>query len=581
MAEDNYNIYKTEYSNSWALIIGIDNYKYASPLNYACSDARAVANLLKEKFGFAKKNIKSLMDNKASKKNIEKSFQNFSKDDISSDDRILFFFAGHGCTHTGKRGEVGYIIPYDGKTDDRSSLIRWDAILRNTDFIKAKHVLFIMDACYGGIAINRSGGKRFLKSMLQRSATQILTAGKADEEVADAGGPLPEHSIFTGYLIKALNGEAASDDDIITANNVMSYVYDRVSKDINSNQTPHFGYLDGDGDFIFDAPILNKIKEEVRIDEDILIETKIPPINVANYSQPDVIEKSKEFLTDEHFKINLDDLVVKEIKRVKSLLSRENFPVNIEIFQEEFSTRLRKYESIIHNLQGIIANLAYWGKDYNSGTLEKIISRISEPGAPQDGKVVWLRLKYYPSIILMYSCGISAIYAGKYDTLASLFNMEIESNESFEGKEEFILKMGQVIVDLERTYAFKILPEHKKYYVPRSEYIFKVLQPTLEDLLFLGRKFESLFDRFEVFLALVHADLYDKKVGHIWGPIGRFGWKYNRSYGKNILLEIKKEAETQTDHCPPLKAGLFEGRYERFKEVYDDYEKRISGLNWF
>jgi len=582
MSADIYNIYSTKYSNSWALIIGIDKYKNASPLNYACSDAKAIADLLHQKFDFPKKNITLLLDNKASKRSLEKAFLRFSNDDILSDDRILFFFAGHGHTYTGRRGEIGYLIPFDGNTNDLSTLIRWDKIVKDSEIFKAKHILFIIDSCYGGVVATRSGVVRYLKSMLQRLAIQVLTAGKADEQVADAGGPLPKHSMFTGHLIKALQGEAASEDGIITANNVMAYVYEKVSKDNNSKQTPQYGHLEGDGDFIFAAPSLESINKKVEIDEDILIETPVSPaISIGSLNEPDIIGKTKDFLSDARSRIKLDDLVTGEIRRVESLLNETFFPVNIGVTSEEFATRLKKYEFIIHDLQGVTINLAYWGKDYNSGTLKKIISRISEPEGPKDGKVIWLRLKYYPSILLMYSSGISAIHAGKYDILASLFNMEIEAEESFEGKEEFILKMGQVIVDLERTNAFKILPEHKRYYVPRSEYIFKVLQPTLEDLLFLGRKFEFLFDRFEALLALVHADLYDKRVGHIWGPIGRFGWKYNRSYGKNILLEIKKEAEAQLEHWAPLKAGLFEGRYERFKKVYDGYEERISGLNWF
>jgi hypothetical protein len=35
---------------------------------------------------------------------------------------------------------------------------------------------------------------------------------------------------------------------------VMAYVHEKVGKDPSSNQTPHFGFIDGDGDFIFSMP---------------------------------------------------------------------------------------------------------------------------------------------------------------------------------------------------------------------------------------------------------------------------------------------------------------------------------------
>jgi hypothetical protein len=94
-------------------------------------------------------------------------------------------------TQTGRRGEVGFLVPHDGDLSNLSTLIRWDDLTRNAELIVAKHILFVMDACYGGLAITRSlsaGSMRFLKDMLQRYSRQVLTAGKANEVVADAGG---------------------------------------------------------------------------------------------------------------------------------------------------------------------------------------------------------------------------------------------------------------------------------------------------------------------------------------------------------------------------------------------------------
>ena len=75
-------------------------------------------------------------------------------------------------------------------------------------------MFFLMDACYGGLALSRRpfppGSMRFLKNMLQRHSRQILTAGKADEVVADAGGPRAGHSIFTGHVLDVLEGGAAT-----------------------------------------------------------------------------------------------------------------------------------------------------------------------------------------------------------------------------------------------------------------------------------------------------------------------------------------------------------------------------------
>lgn len=127
-----------------------------------------------------------------------------------------------------------------------------------------KHMLFLMDACYGGLALTRTtippGSRRFLKDMLQRYSRQVLTAGKADEAVSDSGGTRAGHSIFTAHLLDGMEGAAAASGGILTGHGLMAYVYNKVGSDTQSFQTPHFGFIDGDGDFIFDTSALTGLE---------------------------------------------------------------------------------------------------------------------------------------------------------------------------------------------------------------------------------------------------------------------------------------------------------------------------------
>lgn len=228
---------KESYSGSRALVIGINKYKHASPLSYACNDAEAIRDILIEDFGFPENNVACLLDEAASKEEILKSYFRFTNGDIGLDERIIIFYAGHGVTVPGARGDVGFLVPYDAILDDFSTYIRWDDLTRNAELIRSKHILFVMDACYGGLALNRHiapGSSRFLKDMLLRHSRQVLTAGKANEVVSDSGGPIAGHSVFTGHLIEALKGKAATMEGVITANAVMAYVYRMVSADADS-----------------------------------------------------------------------------------------------------------------------------------------------------------------------------------------------------------------------------------------------------------------------------------------------------------------------------------------------------------
>jgi len=575
--------YDLKYGSSRAIIIGINNYQVASPLGYAVSDAKTISELLGEKFGFASSEMQVLLDEEATKTRILAEYLKWANHGASADDRLLFFFAGHGYTVPSRRGEVGYLVPHDGNPDDLSSLIRWDELTRNAELFKSKHMLFIMDACYGGLALTRApgpGSMRFLKDMLLRFSRQVLTAGKADEVVADSGGPIPDHSIFTGHLIEALNGKAATRDGVITANGVMAYVYEKVSRDQNSHQTPHYGYLDGDGDFIFHAPGLTQLIEEQEEDSDILI--SIPASGIPD--QPEVArginDLTKEYLSEERHRIRLHDLVASEVRRALAQTSDDIFPVQgAEFSKEEFGERLNRYEQATNALIDIVASVSYWGTEDHVAALKLPFSRVAGRLELQSGLVIWIALRWYPICLLAYSAGISAVAAGNYKNLHTILMTTVRKPRS-DSSGELVSALGDSFSDLHD--AFKTLPGHERNYTPRSEYLFKLFQPRLDDLLYLGNDYEEAFDKFEVFLALVYADLVNEKQQNIWGPIGRFGWKKRGWSGSSSPYQnILDEASKLKDAWPPIAAGFFGGSYARFENVASEFSGLIGRLNWY
>ena len=85
------------------MVIGINNYLNASPLDYAVNDAEAVAALLQSDFDFKSENIKLLLNESATRNEIMSAFLSYVNSEVSLNDRIFVFFAGHGMTQTGRR----------------------------------------------------------------------------------------------------------------------------------------------------------------------------------------------------------------------------------------------------------------------------------------------------------------------------------------------------------------------------------------------------------------------------------------------------------------------------------------------
>jgi hypothetical protein len=580
---------KPKYTSSRALVIGIDEYKKASPLLYAVSDAEGVRDALVQELGFDVDKIQLLSNSEATRHTILKAYLAFASDSVQFDDRIVVFFAGHGCTKWGMRGEVGFLVPHDGDLDDMSTLIRWDELTRNAEIIPAKHLFFIMDACYGGLALNRDlqgGSVRFRRDMLRRLSRQVLTAGKGDEPVLDSGGPLPKHSVFTGHLLEGLRGAAAYENGVITATGLMAYVCGKVSSDQNSHQTPHYGQIEGDGDFILKAPNLFVVDEDLAQEKKEIDELyEIPAISLGVAEEPveTKVRTVKKLLAGESSSIELSDFFVGELKNFLQGTGEDFFAVSGQVSVEELQERMTQYERISSDLCSLLPCLGYWGRESHRIILRKVFSRLTDRLESRSGLTAWLNLRWYPVLLALYSTGIAAVEARRYDSLADIFHAPSVPPGLGDQYRTTALATVYATLELNRMNLFKLLPGHERLYTPLSEYLFKLLQPRLDDLFFFGREYERVFDDFEVLLALVIATEAKLRGSSVWGPVGRFGWKFQHSTAENnSLLRLVDEAKKEGHNWPPVRAGVFgSAPAETVIEVAEEYRNSIARLGWY
>ena len=262
------------YSESWALLIGINKYHNETHLNYAVADAERMHRLLTEKLDFPADNVFMLLDEEATLINIKKEMKKLYE--VANDsDRVLIYFAGHGITEPlPKGGEEGYLIPIEGDKDDLyTTALPMSEMKRISKRVSAKDMLFLMDACYSGLmgvgnrglSLDESADMSLRKIAAGGSRT-VITAGRKGEiaqENAEWG-----HSPFVKNLVSGLEKGMAdlNDDNYITGRELGMYLTNQVTADTDNKQTPDVSYFTTDrGEFVFIIGDINLKLEDSKL----------------------------------------------------------------------------------------------------------------------------------------------------------------------------------------------------------------------------------------------------------------------------------------------------------------------------
>ncbi|MEI6174779.1 MAG: caspase family protein [Bacteroidota bacterium] len=244
------------YKGSFALLIGMSNYDNGLPSLMGVSMDMAGIKQALENQGFMV--ILKLDIDLAGMEQAFSSFINTFGQDY--DNRLLFYFAGHGYTLKTSLGEeLGYIVPIDAPSPSadqagfQNKAMEMAQIETYSKRIRSKHALFIFDACFSGslFATSFALPSPISQKTLQ-PVRQFITSGTSEEQV-------PDKSIFCQQFLAAMEGEADNDGDgYVTGTELGSYLQKSVTNYSRESQHPQYGKIRNPnldkGDFIFVIP---------------------------------------------------------------------------------------------------------------------------------------------------------------------------------------------------------------------------------------------------------------------------------------------------------------------------------------
>ena len=252
-------IKEPKYGKFHALLIGIDKYK-KDPLEYPTKDVDSIKKVLTNYYQFDQEHI-TILKNPTRDEIINKLASFSESDSISNKDNLLIFFAGHGSYNQVE--DESYWIPAES-FENEGAWVSLNDIKTKLKAIRAKHILLIVDACFGGRIFdcnirgienidqrrnpsqeNNDESQPSLNATYDLESRRAITSGNKDQEVRDK-------SVFLEHFLKKLK---ENKKDYIFSNEIFTEINRPVTNESSNHQKPLNGVIcglpDEGGDFIF------------------------------------------------------------------------------------------------------------------------------------------------------------------------------------------------------------------------------------------------------------------------------------------------------------------------------------------
>ena len=243
------------YQGSYALVIGVSDYQDNAwvDLDSVGADVKAVKETLEEQ-GFV---VETLMN--PTKNRLLNGIMDFiDTHGYEQENRLLFYYAGHGHTQERNGRKFGYLVPTDAPNPFENEKVFYRKSLKMEQIhswakqIESKHALFVFDSCFSGSVLQSRAitVPEDISYLTTKPVRQFISAGSANQTV-------PAESVFRPLFIRGINGKADLDKDgYVTGVELGMYLQKQVPR-YQTGQTPQYGkildpYLD-EGNFVFEV----------------------------------------------------------------------------------------------------------------------------------------------------------------------------------------------------------------------------------------------------------------------------------------------------------------------------------------
>jgi tetratricopeptide (TPR) repeat protein len=239
-----------QHEKHYAVVVGINKYPRDSfpLLQYAVADADAMEKTLG---AAAKFEVTKIPGADATTQSVMDALHAVAAS-AEENATVLFYFAGHGGEVSGKQ----YLASYEATPSSLARGLALDDIKQELKNSKARRKILLIDACRADLQASATRGTLVERFGLFSDAagSGLLVLNATGEKQSSYEEPQFGHGVFTQFLIRGLQGEAADDYGLVYFSGLSRYVEENVRtwvrKRFGAFQDPRFSSVDTSGDFL-------------------------------------------------------------------------------------------------------------------------------------------------------------------------------------------------------------------------------------------------------------------------------------------------------------------------------------------
>lgn len=297
-----------------------------------------------------------------------------------------------------------------------------------------------------------------------------------------------------------------------------------------------------------------------------------------------LVNSAKRYLAKPEYRIQLDELFAQETERLLAQIDSDQFRTHGQWSQEEFRSRVRRYEALSEPLARMAGVLGRWGDGNELSLILDIIRGLYQQAEKAgNGLSAWLNLRSYPAVLVFTAYGIGLTRAQRWKTLHEL--LVAPWPREYRDPKRVVSTLFLAAWKGTNQDVWKHLEGLDRRKTALSDHLLDVMSTWRSSYAGISTDFELVFERFEMLAALAFLEEVDeasledyaaKSSGQIFAsmPVGRTGWN------ESSASTLKQEFLSDVVLAALIDAG-FARRSRRFLELFvENFDRYAARISW-